>query len=130
MARAYRDPIPRLRAKRLEFMPRPARLHVLRVEVNLLLAHPYDSRLAFAVLEQVYFHVHADAIVREEIAKAGLEKAPDQYFAVLTDTRTVGVMGDARTYGYKVLQICEPDPDWTTKIIDEAERIRKLEEGK
>ena len=44
----------------------------------------------------------ADAIFREEIAKAGLEKAPDQYFAVLTDTRTVGVMGDARTYGYTV----------------------------
>ncbi len=44
----------------------------------------------------------ADAIFREEIAKAGLAKAPDQYFAVLTDTRTVGVMGDARTYGYTV----------------------------
>ena len=44
----------------------------------------------------------ADAIFREEIARANLEHAPDQYFAVLTDTRTVGVMGDARTYGYTV----------------------------
>lgn len=44
----------------------------------------------------------ADAIFREEIAAAGLEKNPDQYFAVLTDTRSVGVMGDARTYGYTV----------------------------
>ena len=44
----------------------------------------------------------ADAIFREEVAKAGLENAPDQYFAVLTDTRTVGVMGDARTYGHLV----------------------------
>ena len=39
---------------------------------------------------------------REEIAGAYLERMPDQYFAVLTDTHTVGVMGDARTYGYTV----------------------------
>ena len=44
----------------------------------------------------------ADAIFREEVAKDGLENAPDQYFAVLIDTRSVGVMGDARTYGYVV----------------------------
>lgn len=44
----------------------------------------------------------ADAIFREEIAYAGLEKETNQYFAVLTDSRTVGVMGDARTYGYTV----------------------------
>ena len=44
----------------------------------------------------------ADAIFRQEVAAAGLDKLPDQYFAVLTDTRTVGVMGDARTYGYTV----------------------------
>ena len=42
----------------------------------------------------------ADLIFREEIAKAGNESLPDQYFAVLTDMRSVGVMGDARTYGY------------------------------
>lgn len=44
----------------------------------------------------------ADAIFRDEISKAGLEKSASQYFAVLTDSRTVGVMGDARTYGYTV----------------------------
>ena len=44
----------------------------------------------------------ADAIFREEIADAGLEKMTNQYFAVLTDLRSVGVMGDARTYGYTV----------------------------
>ncbi len=44
----------------------------------------------------------ADAIFREEIAKAGLEQTTNQYFAVLTDLRSVGVMGDARTYGYTV----------------------------
>lgn len=45
---------------------------------------------------------NADAIFREEIFNAGLERTTAQYFAVLTDTRTVGVMGDARTYGYTV----------------------------
>ncbi len=42
----------------------------------------------------------ADAIYREEIAKAGEDKNIDQYFAVLTNTRSVGVMGDGRTYDY------------------------------
>lgn len=44
----------------------------------------------------------ADAIFRDEVESAGLERAPNQYFAVLTDTRTVGVMGDERTYGETV----------------------------
>ena len=44
----------------------------------------------------------ADAIFREEIKRAGLESSANQYFAVLTDLRSVGVMGDARTYGYTV----------------------------
>ena len=42
----------------------------------------------------------ADAIFREEIANAGLEYSINQYFAVLTNTRSVGVMGDGRTYDY------------------------------
>lgn len=42
----------------------------------------------------------ADAIFREEIAKAGLDRSINQYFAVLTDMRSVGVMGDERTYDY------------------------------
>ena len=40
----------------------------------------------------------ADFIFREEIAKAGLDKEIWQYFAVITDSRTVGVQGDFRTY--------------------------------
>ena len=40
----------------------------------------------------------ADAIFREEIKKVGLERSFNQYFAVLTDVCSVGVMGDARTY--------------------------------
>lgn len=42
----------------------------------------------------------ADAIFREEIANAGLQYSINQYFAVLTNMRSVGVMGDARTYDY------------------------------
>ncbi len=42
----------------------------------------------------------ADFIFRKEIAKAGLDKKINQYFAVLTNTRSVGVMGDGRTYEY------------------------------
>ena len=42
----------------------------------------------------------ADAIYREEIAAAGLDTSINQYFAVLTNTRSVGVMGDGRTYDY------------------------------
>ena len=44
----------------------------------------------------------ADAIFRQEIAAAGLESMTSQYFAVLTDVRSVGVMGDARTYGQTI----------------------------
>jgi GMP synthase (glutamine-hydrolysing) len=44
----------------------------------------------------------ADAIFREEVDKLPPERRPDQYFAVLTDVRSVGVMGDARTYGCTV----------------------------
>ena len=42
----------------------------------------------------------ADFIFREEIARAGEDKNLNQYFAVLTNTRSVGVMGDGRTYDY------------------------------
>ena len=42
----------------------------------------------------------ADWIFREEIAKAGLDRTTNQYFAVLTNNRSVGVMGDFRTYDY------------------------------
>ncbi len=44
----------------------------------------------------------ADAIFREEIANAALDRSINQYFAVITDIRSVGVMGDFRTYDYTI----------------------------
>ena len=50
--------------------------------------------------EKVSILQTADFIVREEIAAAGLERELWQAFAVLPDIRTVGVMGDERTYAH------------------------------
>lgn len=52
--------------------------------------------------EKVKIVQDADFIYREEIAKAGLDKGLGQYFAALTNMRSVGVMGDFRTYDYAV----------------------------
>lgn len=52
--------------------------------------------------EKVQMVQDADAIWREEIAKAGLDKEVNQYFAALTNMRSVGVMGDFRTYDYAI----------------------------
>ena len=56
----------------------------------------------------------ADAIFREEIANAKLEGSTNQYFAVLTDLRSVGVKGDARTYGYTVVLRAVTTDDFMT----------------
>ena len=52
--------------------------------------------------EKVKIVQDADFIYREEIAKAGLDRKLGQYFAALTNMRSVGVMGDFRTYDYAV----------------------------
>ena len=52
--------------------------------------------------EKVKIVQDADAIYREEIEKAGLARNIGQYFAALTNMRSVGVMGDERTYDYAV----------------------------
>ncbi len=52
--------------------------------------------------EKVKIVQEADAIYREEIANAGLDRSIGQYFAALTNMRSVGVMGDERTYDYAV----------------------------
>jgi GMP synthase (glutamine-hydrolysing) len=70
----------------------------------------------------------ADAIVREEVRSAGLEREIWQAFAVLPDIRSVGVMGDERTYGYPVIirAVTSEDAmtaDWARLPYDLLERM-------
>ena len=70
----------------------------------------------------------ADFIFRDEIAKAGEDKNLNQYFAVLTNTRSVGVMGDGRTYDYTLAlrAVTTSDfmtADWARIPYDVLDRI-------
>mgnify|MGYP006279420589 FL=1 len=78
--------------------------------------------------ERVATLQHADAIVREEIAAAGLERDIWQAFAVLADIRSVGVMGDERTYGHPIIiRAVESDDamtaDWVRLPYDLLEKM-------
>ena len=84
----------------------------------------------------------ADFIFRDEIAKAGEDKNLSQYFAVLTNTRSVGVMGDGRTYDYTLAlrAVTTSDfmtADWaripydvldriSTRIVNEVKGINRI----
>ncbi|MCD1147847.1 glutamine-hydrolyzing GMP synthase [Peptoniphilus sp. KCTC 25270] len=84
----------------------------------------------------------ADAIFREEVANAGLDRDINQYFAVLTNNRTVGVMGDFRTYDYTLALrgVTTTDfmtADWAripyevldktaTRIVNEVDHINRI----
>ena len=84
----------------------------------------------------------ADAIFREEVANAGLEGTMNQYFAALTNMRSVGVMGDGRTYDYAIAlrSVTTSDfmtADWTripyevldkvsTRIVNEVAHINRV----
>ena len=80
----------------------------LGIPANLVWRQPFPGPgLAIRIMgeiteEKLSILREADAIFREEIVAAGLEKQVNQYFAVLTNVRSVGVMGDARTYDYTV----------------------------
>ncbi len=70
----------------------------------------------------------ADFIFRDEIARAGLDDSINQYFAVLTNTRSVGVMGDGRTYDYTLaLRAVTTDDfmtaDWARIPYDVLDRV-------
>ena len=70
----------------------------------------------------------ADFIFREEIAKAGLERELSQYFAALTNMRSVGVMGDGRTYDYAIAlrAVSTSDfmtADWVRLPYDVLDRV-------
>lgn len=78
--------------------------------------------------EKVEILQHADAIVREEVAAAGLERDLWQSFAVLADIRTVGVMGDERTYAHPIIirAVNSDDAmtaDWARLPYDLLERM-------
>jgi GMP synthase (glutamine-hydrolysing) len=71
---------------------------------------------------------HADAIVLEEIRRAGLYREIWQSFAVLPAVKTVGVMGDDRTYEYPIIlrAVTSDDAmtaDWARLPYDVLERI-------
>ncbi|MDC3414212.1 glutamine-hydrolyzing GMP synthase [Terrihalobacillus insolitus] len=84
----------------------------------------------------------SDAILREEIKTAGLDRDIWQYFTVLPNIRSVGVMGDARTYDYTigiraVTSIDGMTSDWaripwdvlekvSTRLVNEVERINRV----
>ena len=84
----------------------------------------------------------ADAIYREELEKAGLDKQIGQYFAALTNMRSVGVMGDERTYDYAVAlrAVCTVDfmtaeaaqIPWdvlgrvTSRIVNEVKNVNRV----
>ncbi len=69
--------------------------------------------------EKVRIVQEADAIYREEIAKAGLDRGLGQYFAALTNMRSVGVMGDGRTYDYAVALRAVDTSDFMTADVSE-----------
>ena len=92
--------------------------------------------------DQVAILQDADAIFREEIAKAGLDRDINQYFAVITDVRSVGVMGDFRTYDYTIALrgVTTTDfmtADWaripyevldkvSTRIVNEVKHVNRI----
>ncbi|MDK8182662.1 glutamine-hydrolyzing GMP synthase [Paenibacillus sp. UMB4589-SE434] len=84
----------------------------------------------------------SDAILREEIAKAGLDQEIWQYFTALPDMKSVGVMGDARTYSYTVgiravTSIDGMTADWaripwdilekiSVRIVNEVDNVNRI----
>ena len=84
----------------------------------------------------------ADAIFREEVANAGLDRSINQYFAVITDMKSVGVMGDFRTYDYTLALRAVTTTDFMTadwaripfevlekvsnRIVNEVKHVNRL----
>ena len=92
--------------------------------------------------EKVKIVQDADAIMREEFTKAGLDKKVNQYFAALTNMRSVGVMGDFRTYDYAIALRAVTTSDFMTaeaaeipwktlqlimnRIVNEVEHVNRV----
>lgn len=94
----------------------------LGIPENLVYRQPFPGPgLAIRVIgditdEKLEILKDADAIFREEIKLAGLDKEINQYFAVLTNLRSVGVMGDDRTYDYTVALRAVSTTDFMTAV--------------
>lgn len=69
--------------------------------------------------DKVHMVQEADAIFREEMAAAGLDRTSNQYYAALTNVRSVGVMGDERTYDYAVVLRAVNTVDFMTADVTE-----------
>lgn len=94
----------------------------LGIPENLVFRQPFPGPgLAIRVIgditdDKLTILKDADAIFREEIANAGLHKSINQYFAVLTNLKSVGVMGDERTYDYTVALRAVETTDFMTGV--------------
>ena len=88
----------------------------------------FEAQLGALTKEKLDMLREADFIFREEIAKAGLERELSQYFAALTNMRSVGVMGDGRTYDYAIAlrAVSTSDfmtADWVRLPYDVLDRV-------
>ena len=94
----------------------------LGIPENLVFRQPFPGPgLAIRVIgeitdDKLTILKEADSIFREEIANAGLHKNINQYFAVLTNLKSVGVMGDERTYDYTVALRAVETTDFMTGV--------------
>lgn len=92
-----------------------------------------------AYIKRLFRHygVHFDDIVngyrhisevQQHKATTLPQKMPSHYRISLHIDDEKAVMLNSRNFGYRVFKVDEPDPDWVQKVLDEAERVRKLEE--
>ena len=94
----------------------------LGIPENLVFRQPFPGPgLAIRVIgditeDKLTILKEADSIFREEIANAGLHKSINQYFAVLTNLKSVGVMGDERTYDYTIALRAVETTDFMTGV--------------
>lgn len=120
----------------------------LDIPENLVYRQPFPGPgLAIRVIgditdEKLDILKEADFIFRDEIAKSGLDKSLNQYFAVLTNLKSVGVMGDERTYDYTLALRAVETSDFmtaswakipyevletvSTRIVNEVKHINRI----
>ena len=120
----------------------------LGIPENLVYRQPFPGPgLAIRVIgeitdDKLTILKNADAIFREEIANAGLHRNINQYFAVLTNLKSVGVIGDKRTYDYTVALRAVETTDFmtgvwskipydilekvSTRIVNEVEHVNRV----